>query len=707
MTPRYKDFELSTESVSVLIQALSDRNLLPPEAGDGAGKFIRWSTLCQLLDIAVRELGEATLKSLAASALDFPRYRARTRVAKHLLTIDDAYRFMLQARPRRDFPHISAIISTSNDLIDVHAFLDEDAMPSRNFFLAMEGAFDRLRELYGVEGRLFAEVSPTHGHYRLVLAPSYAGTSRFTRWRSELLLSLLSLPNLGRIREVLDARTLRLQEELAARREAEARLEKSEEVLLRRIENIRDLVFEFDAGGGLEYVSPNVAARLGYLPTELRTDPGVIFPAEHKLNVQDLVARPAGSSGVYQLNLVHRNGQLIWHEISSSVFEADGARHVLLVARDISERRQLDADRLNAQKLESLGVLAGTIAHDFNNLLVPILGNVEMMMEEMSAGSMQYEVAQRIQASALKASELSRQLLVYAGDKAEQTRFDLSAEMRSMLKLIRASIPRKIRFHSTLEEGLYVYGDVVQLRQAVMNLLANATESLGMAEGDVTLTLGRAGERVQIIVSDTGPGLNEDELRQAFVPLYSTKIAGRGLGLPAVQAIVKAHNGEVVIESRPGEGTRVKIWLPLAGEQHRDTARQSEDYQVGNLKRVLLLDDEEDVRRVAELYLARFGMAVTSFGDPEEAIAWYGENCNEIDLVMLDLMMPKRNGLEVLRDMRRDRPELPALLVTGFGADIELDQVHDTARTTVLRKPYRREDLVQALDRLFQYSRNT
>ena len=178
----------------------------------------------------------------------------------------------------------------------IHDYLDDGVQPSELFFKVMEAAFDQARIQFGVQGAIVAETSPRHCYYRLDFGPDYKPPSPFFRRFSGACLSLLSLPNLTRIRVVLDSRTLRPEQELQARRAAEVRLNKNEGELARRLENIHDVILEFDTSGQLAYVSPNTLLKLGYQPTELKMDPLAIFPAEHKLNVSELLSRSPGVS---------------------------------------------------------------------------------------------------------------------------------------------------------------------------------------------------------------------------------------------------------------------------------------------------------------------------------------------------------------------------------------------------------------------------
>jgi two-component system, cell cycle sensor histidine kinase and response regulator CckA len=243
----------------------------------------------------------------------------------------------------------------------------------------------------------------------------------------------------------------------------------------------------------------------------------------------------------------------------------------------------------------------------------------------------------------------------------------------------------------------------VQLRQVLVNLITNASESIGDEPGEVSLSLSNVDDRVCIRVEDTGCGLSEAEMARIFSPFYTTKVAGRGLGLAAVQDIVKSHDGEVVIRSTVNEGSTFEVWLPGGTmDEAIETGTNAEEAEGTGL--ILIVDDEEAVRKVAERILLRRGFNVISEGDSDKAVSIFDEQHQNIDLVLLDVMMPKRNGFELMAIFRKLEPNIPVLLVTGYGSDVaELD---DPERTAILRKPYRLNELVQAINQLKATSTN-
>jgi PAS domain S-box-containing protein len=443
----YADIEVAGDALTALLDALEDSGAFQRASELPSGilerhKRISWNAFCGLLALAEKELGLEEMKRTAARSLKSPRFKRRTQIARMLLTLQDAYLFFLQTRADPDFPNVSSICSVTETSVDVYAYLGDGYQPSRAFFVTMEGAFDGLRDVFGVPGEFEAEVNPTWAHYHLTVPAVPGWRGRVRSVISRTLYTLLSLPNIFRIQDVLVRRSLDLEQELIRRRRAERLLAENEAAVRRRIENIREIIFEFNRDGSLVYVSPNIEAGLGYTVDQLQSDPMAIFPAEHRHLVREALQQASPEIDFHQMNLKSRQGDNRWYELSLSTFEADQESRLLMLARDITERHQLDTETLNSQKLETLGVLAGSIAHDFNNLLVPVLGNAEMLVEDLPEDSYQHEIAVQIQRATSKASDLTNQLLLYAGDRVPvRKRVDLSAEIEQVMELMKASIP--------------------------------------------------------------------------------------------------------------------------------------------------------------------------------------------------------------------------------------------------------------------------
>ena len=374
---------------------------------------------------------------------------------------------------------------------------------------------------------------------------------------------------------------------------------------------------------------------------------------------------------------------------------------------------------LRAEKLDSLGVLAGGMAHDFNNLLLGVVGNADLLLMELPADSPLREHAEQIAQSGLRASDLCNQLLAFSGRGkvlAEST--DVSALAQSLAPLLVTSLGGA-RLHLDLARGLpAVDADVAQIRQVVLNLAANAVEALDGRPGAITVrtrlhdgrdeplvdaSTGRplpAGNYVALEIQDDGPGIAPDHMERIFEPFYTTKFLGRGLGLAAVQGIVKAHHGTIVVASRPGHGATFTVCLPSAGVRTAEAWAGDDDTPVAvatrrTTSRIMVVDDEEPVRRVAHHLLARAGFDVCDAVDGLDALEQLDGDPDGVDLVLLDMSMPGLDGLEVLNRIRRRRLDLPVLLSSGYGRDRVGDVLDRDPACGFIQKPYRRDDLIE------------
>jgi signal transduction histidine kinase/CheY-like chemotaxis protein len=387
-----------------------------------------------------------------------------------------------------------------------------------------------------------------------------------------------------------------------------------------------------------------------------------------------------------------------------------------VTARKLAEeaRAALEARMRRAERLESLGVLAGGLAHDFNNLLGVILGNSRLLQEQLPVDSVLATKVREIRSAAEHAVGLTEQMLATSG-RWPRTRepVDLSALVEGVLDLCRGALPPRAALQTVLVRDLPpVEGDPVRLRQVVHNLVANAGEALEGAAGSVTLRTAlvqidaaalaaafgseglEPGEYVCLEVSDTGAGMELAIQARIFEPFFTTKFAGRGLGLAAVLGIVRGHRGAVRIESEPGLGTTMRVWLPKAGEPRAATA-QPPPAEAPRGGRLLVVDDDEPMLRLTELFLQDAGFEVTTALGGRAALDLLKSEVARFDGVVLDLAMPDVGGELVLEAVRRARPELPVVVVSGYAEAAASHPLIRSPGTRFLRKPFEPEDLVE------------
>ena len=410
-------------------------------------------------------------------------------------------------------------------------------------------------------------------------------------------------------------------------------------------------------------------------------------------------------------------------------YDADGkAVRLFGILQDVTERRkaeegrlQLEANLLEAQKYESLGVLAGGIAHDFNNLLMAIMGNTELVRGELPLDAPVQKELDEINTIARDAADLCRQMLAYAGQGQFYVHpLSITEIIESMAHLLNVSIEKGVVLKSELATDLpAIEADASQIRQIVMNLVSNASEAIGKKNGTITLKTGtmhasRAflktvaldrdlpeGKYVFIEVRDDGEGMSADVQRRIFDPFFSTRFTGRGLGLAAVLGIVRGHYGAIQVESTPGQGTCVTILFPKTASpvtaEGQAPASSAGPANVPRGRTILVVDDETPVLSVTGRILEKAGYEVMTAMDGEEAVAKVKEDGSGIDGIILDMSMPNMSGPEALKAIQEIIPDTPVIIASGFNDDDVLTGFQDSRIAGVLQKPYSADALMDQL----------
>jgi two-component system cell cycle sensor histidine kinase/response regulator CckA len=398
--------------------------------------------------------------------------------------------------------------------------------------------------------------------------------------------------------------------------------------------------------------------------------------------------------------------------------------------RDEAERQATQRRLLELQRAEGLGILAGGIAHDFNNLLVGVLGNADLALADLSAGRTEEikECLVDIRDAAHAASQLCRQMLAYAGrTTVTPKRFDLAAEIEELARLLSASIPPSVELVVEPSEGsCWINGDLVQIRQVLMNLITNAADAIvdrkDNRPGRITVSLGSPcvhehehpiagitgtmapGSYVRLTVRDTGCGMDEATLARIFDPFFTTKVHGHGLGLAAMRGIVRAHGGTLTVESTPGVGSCFTVYFPLIDASDESTATPGQAPIAARRFRVLVVDDQPRVRKVAKRILERANYEVITAVDGIDALEVFELERDSIDCVVLDLGMPRLGGIETMQRLRAMVPELPVILSSGYSKGNALEAASDDPCCLLVHKPYDVESLTKAIAQLLEHS---
>ncbi len=485
------------------------------------------------------------------------------------------------------------------------------------------------------------------------------------------------------------------------RRRAEDRLRASEERYRFLTEHSPDLITLHDATGRILYASPASLTMLGVRPELMSGSPleGFLHPDDAGKVVAEIGLTAGGEKPDASLPYRMRGagGHVVDVESSSTSFPEgpEGDRRVLRVTRDISGRRKMEARLAESQTLSTVGMLAGGVAHEFNNALAGIQGAVELLSMHAGGTPQARQYLDVIRRMANRATELTRQLLAYSRQgKYTPVSIPLARVLSETLPTIRASLPPGVEFSVECGDALPpVHVDIAQMNQVVMGLCLNAAEAMPDGGRLSVRTYSEPGDgRVVLEVSDTGPGIDARTMARIFEPFFTTKGVGRGMGLAAIRGIVDNHSGEIRVASLEGKGTTCTVLLPASAIPAAAEQPFAEGQSAGG-GRVLLADDEEDVRGVVHAMLETLGYEVIEARDGLEAVEIFRRHAAEIDLVILDLVMPRLTGEAALGQIRRIAPSVPAILVSGYDESGRISEIVAAGFGGFLQKPFRRQDL--------------
>jgi PAS domain S-box-containing protein len=383
---------------------------------------------------------------------------------------------------------------------------------------------------------------------------------------------------------------------------------------------------------------------------------------------------------------------------------------------DITDFKRSHEESLARQKLESLGVLAGGVAHDFNNLLGSVIANSELVLSELPDGSPAAYGVESIKTVAGRAAEIVRQMMSYAGHG--DTVFepvDLSALLHEMVEFLKVSISKRATLKITLPQELpAVRANAAQLRQVILNLITNASEGLGEQEGVISITAARLqsgpsdsapnlcrGDYVRLEVSDTGCGMTEETQSKIFDPFFSTKFAGRGMGLAVVKGVVHSHDGAINVVSAPGRGSRFEILLPCSSEPakegHDKAGFSAAGEVVSSSGAVLIVEDEHTLRAAVSRMLRRKGFTVFEAADGDAGASLFRDKAPQIDVVLLDLTLPGLSGGELLRELRRLQPDVTVIVTSAYSREQAQTTLGAQPPSLYIRKPYQVKELTDML----------
>jgi two-component system cell cycle sensor histidine kinase/response regulator CckA len=535
------------------------------------------------------------------------------------------------------------------------------------------------------------------------------------------------------LREARDELTLRVAERTSELVKSNEALRESE----RHYQDLAELspvgIFRTDREGRCVYLNRRACEIIGVNLEEAgqgRWDRILEDEDRERLAVEWHRVVAGGGPGSLEHRIVRADGSAVW-VLTHLAAERDASGSIggaIGTVADISDRkraedekRKLEAQMQHAQRLQSLGILAGGLAHDFNNLLTVVLGNARMALLDLPPGSPVVDQLAEIETATSRAAELTSQMLAYAG----KGRFTVQVVSLSRLaaetaNLLRTVISKKITIHLDLESEIHpIQADPAQIRQVVMNLITNAAEAIGDDGGMVRVATGvveadraylsntwfddqlPAGRYVYLEVRDTGCGMSPETQAQIFDPFFTTKFTGRGLGLAAVIGIVRAHHGTLKVSSELGAGSAFRLLFPASDKPEESSGSVTANApEPGRQGTILVVDDEMGMRHLARAILERAGYKVLTAGDGGEALHVLRRYVAEVAAVVVDLTMPVMTGEETAAEMRKIRRGLPIILSSGYGEREAASRLAGDGPAAFLTKPYQPAELIKALRRL-------
>ena len=497
-----------------------------------------------------------------------------------------------------------------------------------------------------------------------------------------------------------------LRGEINHHHKTQAALRESEEKYRLLVENANDAIFIVQ-NDALIFSNHQTETITGYAADELKGMPlkQLIHPGESDSVLNRLRKRLTQASNVDNLTfrIVNKAGDHLWGQLSAVFIHWENQPAVLVFLKDITQHKRLEEQFQAAQRMEGIGTLAGGIAHDFNNLLMGIQGYVSLTLMKLPKDDPVYDKIKNIEQYVQTGGNLTRQLLGFArGGKYEVLPTDMNCIIEKQNQLF-GGTRKEVKIHSDFQEKLWpVDVDVSQMEQTLLNLYINAWQAMP-GGGDIYLKTENivideyyskpfqieSGRYIKISITDTGIGMDEPTIKNVFDPFFTTKQKGRGtgLGLASVYGIVKNHGGFINVYSEKGHGATFNIYLP-ASDQDAVTAAKEEHGFVEGEGTIMLVDDEKVIIDTGREILENLGYQVVTAASGSEAIKIFEEKHSEIDLVILDYIMPEMGGGEVFEKMKTIEPGVKTILASGFSLRDDTRELLDRGCAGYIQKPF-------------------
>jgi two-component system cell cycle sensor histidine kinase/response regulator CckA len=503
--------------------------------------------------------------------------------------------------------------------------------------------------------------------------------------------------------------------DITQRKRAEEAALESERKYRLVVDNANDAIFIIQ-DGLIKFPNPKLREISGYTSDYLANTrfADLVAQEDRDMVVERHKKRLAGEDvpTTYSFRIINKAREQLWVEVNAVLITWEGRAAVLCFLRDITPQKKLEAQLQYAQKMEAVGTLAGGIAHDFNNLLMGIQGNVSLMLMDVDKTHEHYERLRNIEKHVQSGARLTTHLLGYARKgKYEVAPVDLNQLVEETSHTF-GRTKKEITIHRDFAKGLFaIDADSGQIEQVLLNLYVNAADAMPsggtliLKTSNVThedmqgrLYEPKPGKYVLLTVTDTGTGMYKKTIERIFDPFFTTKEMGRGtgLGLASAYGIIKGHGGYIDVDSQRGQGTTFSIYLPASSEKAQKTVRAAGRFIPGT-GTVLLVDDEEAIIQVGKELLEAMGYRVLLSRNGREAIKVYRKNQDDIDIVILDMVMPGMGGGEAYDRIKKMNPEVRVLLSSGFSIDGEASHILDRGCNGFIQKPFAMQELSGAI----------
>jgi two-component system, cell cycle sensor histidine kinase and response regulator CckA len=509
-----------------------------------------------------------------------------------------------------------------------------------------------------------------------------------------------------------------VKQDITERRHAEKALIESEERYRELVENAIDIIYTHDLQGNFTSVNKAAERITGYAREEaMSMNIAHTIVPEYLEKAREMVQSKLAGRDVtaYELEILAKDGRRVAVEVNTRVIFQNGQPYAIQgIARDITERKHLEEQFLQAQKMEAIGLLAGGIAHDFNNLLTAISGYSDLTLKKMEPDHPLRPNVEEIKDAGARAANLTGQLLAFSRKQVLKPRVhNVNAVITEIERMLKRIIRESVELRTVLDPDLgNIKADPGQIEQVIVNLAVNArdamsgggtlileTKNIYLNEEDARLHPKLStGPFVKIIVTDTGEGMDEHVQRRIFEPFFTTKEIGKGsgLGLSTVHGIVKQSGGDIMVESAQGQGTRFEIFLPCVDENVQKPRWEETSYEeFTGTETILLVEDEEAVRKLVREILGTSGYKVLEAAGGSSALAICDAYTEPIHMLLTDVIMPKMGGVELKQRVVERRPQIKTLYMSGYTDDSVISSGLLDTGTAFIEKPFTPDDLAR------------